>query len=83
MKKFISVLEAAKLLGMSRVAVVQQIRSGKLKAEKVGRAYIIDRDELPLPQDKKISEEQKIFISQSVKQVVKEYGETLRLLHDA
>lgn len=83
MKKFISVLEAAKILGISRVAVVQQIQAGKISAEKVGRAYIIRRDELSLPTDKEISDEQKEFITQSVQEVVKEYGEALRLLKDA
>lgn len=83
MKRFISVLEAAKLLSISRVAVVQNIQAGKIPAQKVGKAYVIDRDEISLPSDREISEARKAFIFSSVKEVVQEYGEALRLLKDA
>jgi excisionase family DNA binding protein len=36
-----SVSEYAALLGISRQAVLKQINAGKLKARKVGKAYII------------------------------------------
>lgn len=82
MKKLISVQEAAKLLGISKVAVIKQIRAGKLKAEKVGNAFVIDRDELTVVNDIDISDEQKHSIEKAVKRTILEYGETLRLLKD-
>jgi predicted DNA-binding protein YlxM (UPF0122 family) len=41
-KEFVSVSEYAELKKISRQAVQQQIKTGKVKAEKIGRAYIIN-----------------------------------------
>lgn len=81
MDQFISTTEAAKILGISRVAVFQQIQSGRLPAEKVGRNYLIKREDLP--QEKGITESGKTSIEESVSKTIKDYGETLKLLKDA
>lgn len=44
--EYISTSQAADMLNISRVAVFKRIKSGKLKAEKVGRNYIIKRSDL-------------------------------------
>lgn len=41
-KQYISVPELAKKLGVSRVDVWQKVMSGKIKAEKIGRNYVVD-----------------------------------------
>lgn len=82
MKAFYSAQEAADLLGISKVALINQIRAGKLRAEKVGHAYIIRHDDLPLISEKEVSESQKKEIEQAVDKTIAEYGETLRLLKD-
>lgn len=83
-KLYISVAELAKILGISRVAVFKRIKRGQINAEKIGRSYIISRDEVDdITQEqnqKNLSEEQKEAIVKAVKKTVKEYGETLRLL---
>jgi excisionase family DNA binding protein len=81
MHPFVSTTEAAKILGISRVAVFQQIKSGRLPAEKVGRNYLIKREDLP--QEKGITESGKTSIEESVNKTIKDYGETLKLLKDA
>lgn len=43
--KYISVSEYAKMKGISRQAVIQRIRRGYLKAERVGSVFIISSDE--------------------------------------
>jgi len=45
-KEFFSTMEAAKILDISRVAVFQNIKAGKIKATQVGRSYIISKKEL-------------------------------------
>lgn len=79
-KEFYTVAELAELLGVSRQAVFKRIKEGKIQAEKVGRNYIIQKEEVnaALPTAMTPSLEKKI--EQGVKQVLKEYGETLRLL---
>lgn len=78
--RFISTAELAKLLGISRIAVFQKIKSGKIKAVKVGRAFIIDKNDIPEILGNILSDEGKREIEEAVKKTVKEYGETLRLL---
>jgi len=83
-KLHISVAELAKMLGISRVAVFNRIKKGQIPAEKIGRAYVIsmaDIDGIVQGIDSKIlTEEKKEIIKKAVAKVVKEYGETLRLL---
>jgi excisionase family DNA binding protein len=40
---FVSVAQAAELLGITRQAVLKRIRTGRLPATKVGHAYIVPR----------------------------------------
>lgn len=77
---FISTTELAKTLGISRVAVFKKIKSGKIKARKVGRNFIISRKDLGEIFEKKLSQKKKEEIEKAVKKTVEEYGETLRLL---
>lgn len=45
MKEFFSVQEVSKLLSVSHSAVLYHIRSGKLKAQQVGKIYIISKED--------------------------------------
>lgn len=82
--KYISVLELAKMLGISRIAVFKKIKKGQIPAEKIGRSYAISTEHVSeLMQDSGdniLTEEKKREISAAVEKVVKEYGETLKLL---
>lgn len=77
--KYLSTIEAAKIMGISRVAVLKQIKSGKLRAERVGRNYIIDRADLA-GIFKGITPSEKRKVSNAMKKVVKEYGPALKRL---
>jgi len=43
---FVSVAEAAEILGITRQAVLKRIRKGRLEGTKVGRNYIVPREAL-------------------------------------
>lgn len=45
-KNYVSTLEAARVLGVSRVAMLKRITTGKVKAERVGGSFIIPLDEV-------------------------------------
>ena len=79
-KTFLSTAELAKILGISRVTVFNKIKKGQIKAVKVGRSFVIDKDSLPEITGKVIGESAKKEIEMAVKKVVKEYGQTLKLL---
>ncbi len=84
MNQFLSTLQAAKILGISRVALFNKIKSGEIKAMKVGRNYIIPREEImDRPKKGELSEVRKAEIDKGVDRVILEYGETLKLLKDS
>ncbi|HQH81014.1 MAG TPA: helix-turn-helix domain-containing protein [bacterium] len=78
-KNFVSTTEAAKILGISTVAVFKKIKNGQLPAQKVGRNYLIDIKNLGL-KDSKPNKKTKKLISEAVKRAVSEYGEALKKL---
>ena len=79
-KDFLSTIELAKILGVSRIAVYKRVKSGKIKATKVGRDFLIDKKDLESILGKELEEQKKINIEEAVKKTVEEYGETLKLL---
>lgn len=79
-KRFLSTTQLAKILHVSRVAVYKKIKSGQIKAIKVGRNFVIDKKGLGGILDEKLGTKEKLEIKRAVKKTVKEYGETLRLL---
>jgi excisionase family DNA binding protein len=79
-KDFLSTAELAKILGISRVAVFKKIQNGEIKADKVGRSYVISRKELGVILGSVLSPEKKKEIEKIVNKAVKEYGETFKLL---
>ncbi len=79
-KKFLSTTELAQILGISRIAVYRKIKDGKIKAIKIGRNFVIDKNDLSSIFKKRLSEKEKAEIEQAVKKTIKEYGETLKLL---
>lgn len=82
-KQYLSTIELAKLLGISRIAVFKKIKTGKIKAIKVGRNYIIDKKEIANILGTSLSDKDKSEIDKAIKKTVKEYSETLKLLGNA
>lgn len=79
-KEFFSTAELAKILGISRIAVFKRIKKGKIKAKKVGRSFVVARKDLENIFSVGISKNDKEEINQAVKKIVREYGETLKML---
>ncbi len=44
--KFYSTPEVAKILGITRIAVFKKIKSGKLRAMKIGKGYVVAKEDL-------------------------------------
>ncbi len=77
---FLTTTQVAKILGVSRVAVQKQIKSGKIHADKVGRNYVISIDEFRAVIGEYITPEKKRKIDSVIERIVKQYQETFRLL---
>ncbi|MDP3793770.1 MAG: helix-turn-helix domain-containing protein [Candidatus Uhrbacteria bacterium] len=79
-KKIFSIKEVADLLGVDRVTVYRWVKSGKVKAEMIGGAYVISVVDLPHHFIGGLSEDKKIQIRDAVAQALEQYGETFRAL---
>lgn len=79
-KRFYSATELAHEFGVSRTAIFKRIQSGKIRATKVGRNYIIAADEVASLMGQLITPERKAEIEDAVKRVTGQYKETLRRL---
>lgn len=81
---FVSVAELAKMLGISRIAVFNKIKKGQIPAEKIGHSYAISMEDVSYiihgNEITALTEDKKNEIKEAVEKVVKEYGETLKLL---
>lgn len=78
-KPYFSTTEVAKILGISRIAVFKKIQKGQLKAERYGRNYLISHEALEKMRES-LTDARKKEIDQSMKRILKEYGEALRML---
>lgn len=79
-KNYITSTQLSKLLHKSHVAVYKKIRSGEIKAKKIGRNYVIEKKDLPEILGDMLNEDTIKRVDDAVKKVVKEYGEALRRL---
>lgn len=79
-QKYLTITELAKLLGISRVAVFKKIKKGEIKAEKIGRMFVIPKNEFEVILGKTLSESQKRIIQAGIKKTIKDYRKTLELL---
>lgn len=79
-KNYFSAPEIAKLLGVSRTAIFKKIKSGQIKAEKIGRNYIVPREEYEAILGIFIPERRKKDIENTIERVFKKYGPALRKL---
>lgn len=79
-EKYISIPELAKILGLSRIAVYNQVKMGKIKAAKIGRNYAVPIDYVKQILGKELTEADKKRIRSAVKKTVQEYGDVLKRL---
>ena len=82
-KQYISTTEAARILGISRVAVFRKVKNGQIKAQKIGRNFVIEKNQIVQDKNAPLTKKERAIIDQAVEKTVKEYGETLKLLANA
>jgi len=77
---YISIQELATILGISRIAVYKKVKSGRIKAMRIGRGFAIPKRYVDNILGKTLGSKDKQEIDAAVKKTVKEYGEVLKLL---
>lgn len=78
-KDYISVSEAAKILGVSRITVFERIKKGEIEAVKIGRNYIVNKKSLGSIYQE-ITPKQRSKIEKAFDKAIEEYGEALKKL---
>ncbi|MFA6349938.1 MAG: helix-turn-helix domain-containing protein [Candidatus Omnitrophota bacterium] len=83
-KKYISIAQAAKIMGISRTAVYKKVKKGQIKALRVGKVFVISEDDISGTRidvlGKPLESAQKDKIRRAVKKTIEEYGEVLKRL---
>lgn len=78
--QYTSTSQLAKLLNLSRIAVYKKIKSGEIKAVKIGRNFFVRSADLPEITGQSLGISQKKLIDASVAKTISEYSGTLKLL---
>ncbi len=76
-KRFLTISELARMLGISRVAVFKKIKDGLIRAKKIKGKYYIPYEEVDYLLGKALTVQQKKLIEEAVKKVMKEYGDVI------
>jgi excisionase family DNA binding protein len=79
-EKFLTIPQAAKILGISRIAVYKKVKAGRIKARKIGRSYVIAQNQMPGARGGSLKEKDKRLIAAGVRKTVRDFGEALKLL---
>lgn len=79
-EQYLATRDVARLLGISTVAVFKRIKSGKIKAHKIGRSYIINKRDVPELDERTLNRTQKAFMDKALTKTIKEYSVALKLL---
>lgn len=80
MKKYFTIPEAAKIIGISRIALYKKVKSGQIKAELIGRNYILSSEDISEILGKKLTVKEKDEIDSVTKRIFNEYGKILQML---
>ncbi len=77
--EYLSVSEAAKMIGYSRQHVLRLIKSGQIKAKRIGRSFVVKKNDLP-GLFSEISPIEKKEVVRSVDKIFKYYEDALKKL---
>ena len=75
-----STSEVANILHLSRIEIFRKIKAGKIKAEKIGRNYVIPFESLEEALGTTIGIHKKEEIESVIDKALEEYGETFKKL---
>ena len=75
-----STQEVANILHLSRIEVFRKIKAGKIKAEKIGRNYVIPYESLEEILGETIGTNKRKEIEKVIDKALKEYGEAFKKL---
>ena len=79
-KKYITIPELAKLLGVSRAAVYKRVKKGEIPAIRPGKAYLISDPDVQRILGKRLTKKDKDQVEIAIQRIVHEYSDVLKWL---
>ena len=79
-KKYITVPELAKILGVSLITIYNRVKKGQIPATKIGKTYVITDKTVADVLGNKLTDTGRARIDAAVRKTVREYGEVLKKL---
>ena len=79
-KRYVTIPELARLLGVSRIAIYNRVKKGQIPATKIGKTYVITDQTIAYILGKEVTRRGKSRIDAAVRKTVQEYGEVLKQL---
>ena len=79
-KKYITIPELAKLLGVSRGAIYKRVKKGEIPSIRPGREYLICDPDVQRILGKRMSKKDKDQVERAIRRTVDEYGDVLKWL---
>jgi excisionase family DNA binding protein len=79
-KRYVTIPELARLLGVSRIAIYNRVKKGQIPATKIGKTYVITDQTIAYILGKEVTRKGKGRIDAAVRKTVREYGEVLKQL---
>ena len=74
---YLSIPQLAEILGISRIAVYRKVKTGRIKAVRIGRNFAIPRKVIAPLLGEKLTAGHKRNLDRAIRRTVKEYGEVL------
>ena len=79
-KELYSTNEIANIFRVSRITVFNWIKSGKIKATKIGRNYVVPHSSIVEKLGERLGTEKKAEIEESINKAIRDYEQTFRRL---
>jgi excisionase family DNA binding protein len=79
-KKYITIPELARLLGVSRITIYKRVKRGQIPATRIGRIHIITDRTITAILGRRVTAKTRKQIDAAVRKTVREYGEVLKKL---
>lgn len=79
-KEYLTIKELADILHVSRISIFKKVKKGEIKAERIGKIYILPKKQLNDVLYNTLSEKLKKEIEHGVLKVINEYGDVIKKL---
>lgn len=79
-KDYISTAELAEILGISRMHALRKIKSGEIKAERIGRGFVIRKKDILEIAGHILGEDRKKELESAISKTLDTYGEAIKKL---